>query len=61
VLARASGRLTAAGSRTLTLRPTAQGRRALRSARRIAVTLRVRASDAAGNLRMVDRRLTLRR
>lgn len=50
-LAKGTVRITRAGSRTATLTLTHAGRRALRHRRHVALTLKARAADAAGNAR----------
>jgi len=61
VLARADGRLTAAGKTTLRLKLTAAGRGALRRAPRVQVVLTASANDAAGNRATASRKAVLRR
>jgi plastocyanin len=59
-VARGAVSLKAPGSRSRALSLTAAGRRAFRSGRRLAVTVRARAVDRAGNARTARARRTLR-
>jgi hypothetical protein len=59
VLARGSKRLTRAGTARLRLKLSASARRRVR-ARRVTATLRTTITDAAGNSRVLTRRVTLR-
>jgi hypothetical protein len=61
VIGRATVRLTQAATRRATIRLTRRARSRLRRARRVRVTLSVRAVDPAGNARTGTRRITLRR
>ena len=60
-VARASVRLTRAGTRAVTARVSSRAARALRSATRVRVVARAVAVDAAGNRRGTERAATLRR
>jgi plastocyanin len=60
VIARGAVSLNASGSRSRALALTAPGRRLLRSARRLAVTVTARAVDRAGNVATARGRRTLR-
>ncbi|HEX8084043.1 MAG TPA: hypothetical protein VF529_07100 [Solirubrobacteraceae bacterium] len=61
VLAQGRAALSATGAGTVTVRPTRAGRRALRSARRARLTVRVRFTPASGLPVSLDAPLTLRR
>jgi hypothetical protein len=60
-IARATRALPAAGRGTVVLRLTRRAVRALRTARRLTLTLTVTARDAAGNARVASRAVRLRR
>jgi subtilisin family serine protease len=60
-VASGSAALSGAGSRAVTLRFTSSAKRALSRVRRITVTVRVTATDAAGNRRVRSRSVTLAR
>jgi VCBS repeat-containing protein len=61
VIGRGSGRLTAAGRTTITIKLTAKARKALKRARRVSATLVVTARDAAGNTGTTSRKVTVKR
>jgi len=61
LLARGTADLPAAGTRRVTLKRTAAGRRALARTGRVTATLTVKVRDAAGNVTVVRRKVILRR
>jgi hypothetical protein len=61
VVGRAKATLTAAGKTTLKVKLSRKAQKALKKASKVKLTLRTTAKDAAGNVRTVTKRVTLKR